>query len=107
MTWRFYVLATGLSHTTGLPRLADRRRLRARVGSVRVFHQRIDDGEEVRLAAPMRLAVTLDEARAFGDLEGEAGVAPCRLGDEAQPALDQLLLLAVAVAARPPRLHPV
>src|SRR5437660_10120166 len=98
-------LALGVGER-GLARFADRRRLRTRVGGVRVFHQRIDDGEEVRLAAPMRLAVTLDETGALGDLEGETGIAPCRLGDQAQPALDQLLLLAVPVAARPPRLHP-
>src|SRR2546421_3706800 len=51
----------------------------------------------------MRLAVPLDEAGAFGELEGERGVALRRLGHQAEPTFDELLLLAVAVAPRPQR----
>jgi len=103
---RFYDLATGLSQTTGLPSVAPSvlpsgsasaasRALRiaapAQAGrQCPVFHQRIDDGEEVRLAAPLRLAVTLDE-RAHSATSKARRHRACRLGDEAQPALDQLL----------------
>jgi len=82
---------TGLSQTTGLPRRcadalpsgsasAASRALRIaaacmRGSAVPGFPQRIDDGEEVRLAAPMRLAVTLDETGAFGDLEASPASA--------------------------------
>src|SRR5688572_28050064 len=86
----------------GLARLADRRRLLARIRGRRVVHQRVDDGEEVAFAAPVRLALALDQSGAFGDLARQRGVAPRGLGHQAEPALDQLLLLAVAVAHRPP-----
>src|SRR5688572_28357345 len=89
-----------------LARLADRRRLLAQVRGRRVLHQRVEDGEEVALAATVRLAVALDEPRALGDLAGERDVALRRLGDMGEPALDQLLLLAVAIAHRPPRPQP-
>src|SRR6185436_32457 len=89
-----------------LARLADRRRLLARVGRGRVFHQRVDDGEEVALAAAVGLAVALDQARAFGNFARQRQVAPRRLDHQPEPALDQRLLLAVAVAHRPPGAQP-
>src|SRR5919106_284844 len=70
------------------PRFADRRSLLARVGRRRVLDQRVYDRQEIPLAAPVRLAVALDEARALGDLAGEPPIAPRRLGDVAEPALD-------------------
>jgi len=57
-------------------------------------------------AAPVRLAVTLDQARAFGDLISELRVARRGFGHHAEPALDQLLLLGVAVAVGPQRPQP-
>ena len=63
-------LALGIGERR-LARLADRGRLLARVGGGRVLDQRVEDGEEVSLAAPVGLAVALDEARAFGDLARE------------------------------------
>src|SRR5205807_2193166 len=64
------------------------------------------DGEEVALAAAVRLAVALDEPRALGDLVGELAVAPGCLGHHAEPALDERLLLHIAIAHRAQRLEP-
>src|SRR5688572_23683643 len=86
--------------------LADRRRLLAGVRRRRILHQRIEDGEEIGLAAAVRLPVALDEARALGDLACERNIALRRLGDMSEPALDELLLLAGAIAHRPPRPQP-
>src|SRR5436190_24332138 len=54
----------------------------------------------------MGLAIALDQTRALRHLERQAGVPLRRIGDVPQPALDQLLLLAVAVAVRAPGLEP-
>src|SRR5207237_5407237 len=55
----------------GIARLADRGCLLARVGGRRVLDQRVGDGEKVRLAAAMRLAVALDEPRALRHFVGQ------------------------------------
>src|SRR6185503_15737108 len=89
-----------------LARLADGRGLLAHVRGRRVLDQRVDDGEEIRLPAPVRVAVALDQARALGDLDGEAHVARGRGSHQLQPALDERLLFAVAVACRTPRPQP-
>jgi hypothetical protein len=48
----------------GLPGLADRACLLPRIRGGRVLHERIEDGKEIGLAAPVRLAVALHEASA-------------------------------------------
>src|SRR4051812_35411307 len=72
----------------GVARLPDRLRLLAHICRRRVLDQRVGDGEEVALAAPVRLAIALDEAGAFRDLIAELAVALRRLGHHAEPALD-------------------
>src|SRR5262245_66566214 len=81
---------------TGFARPAYGLRLLADVRHGRVLDQGVDDGEEVRLAAPVGLAVALDQARAIRHLACERDVASCRVVHQHKPALDQRLLLAVA-----------
>src|SRR5687768_15807121 len=81
----------------GLARLADRGRLLRRSGGGRVLDERVEDRQEVSLAAAVGLAVALDEARARRHLECQVGVAARRLARQGEPALDEPLLLAVAV----------
>src|SRR5262245_43667937 len=90
----------------GLASLANSLRLLGRVGSGRVLDQGIDDGKEVRLAAPVGLAVALDEAGASGQLKRKRDVAFGRVAHQPKPALDQCLLLAVAVGEGPQRPQP-
>src|SRR5262245_20704487 len=52
-------------------RRADRLGAGVRIGDRRPFDQRIEDANEIRLAARVRLAVALDQAPAQRDLEGE------------------------------------
>src|SRR5690348_7257816 len=79
-------LALGIGERR-LARLANGPRLLGRARRRRLLDQRIDDREEVAPAAPVRLAVALDEPGALRDFPGEAGVALRRLGDERQPPL--------------------
>src|SRR5436190_18198021 len=77
-------LALGIGERR-VARLVDRFRLLARIGGRRVLDQRVGDGEKVALAAAVRVAVALDEPRAFGDLVGELAVALRCLADHAEP----------------------
>src|SRR5262249_35218907 len=48
-------------------------------------------------AAFQGIAIALDQPRAFRDFDREIAREPCRVGDEAQPRFDRVLLLLVAV----------
>src|SRR5262245_40381015 len=91
---------------TGFARPAYGLRLLADVRHGRVLDQGVDDGEEVRFAAPVGLAVALDETGASGQLERKRDVAFGRVAHQPKPALDQCLLLAVAVGEGPQRPQP-
>src|SRR5207244_1051976 len=53
-------------------------------------------------AAPVGVAVTLDQPGAFGDFEGELARARGGLGDQAEPGLESPLLFVEAVTVRAP-----
>src|SRR5258707_1265465 len=90
----------------GLAGLADRLCLLARVRGWRVLHQGVQQREEAALAAAVGFTVALYQAGAQRDLEREGGIALRSVRDQAEPALDQPLLLLVPVAARAPGLQP-
>src|SRR5262249_55570436 len=55
------------------------------------------DQAVIGAAAFQGIAIALDQPRAFRDLERKIAREPCRVGDEAQPRFDRVLLLLVAV----------
>src|SRR5262245_44254920 len=83
-----------------LARLANRAGLLDRVVGRWVLDQRVEDREEIRQAAAVRLAVALAQRGALRDLNREQRALRLRIADRAQPALDQRLLIGIAQAAR-------
>src|SRR5262245_6789457 len=81
--------------------------VRTRIGGGQCrIDDRVHQAQEVALPAPMRIAVALDQARAFGDFARQRWLALERGVDGSQPALDQLLLDAITVATAAPGLEP-
>src|SRR5665213_1398586 len=63
----------------------------------------LEDGAVIGGAALMRVAIALDEARAFDDLQRQGAVESCGRPNRREPGFDLALLFPEAMAARPPR----